>query len=244
MIPRPPFGGMAERTLVRRGAWLPVPDPVDDVTAAAFANPGMAAWKTIVWEGQVTPGQSVLVLGATGTSGGIAAQLAISNDAQVVVAGRNRRVLDQLVERGATASFSLEGSVEEVADQVSEHGPFDLIADYVWGHAAEGVFAALAAGSGRRTDEGPARTRYLLVGMTAGETASLPAMALRRAPLELVGSGTLPAPTLAESAAAFVDLVHRVAAGELSLAVETRPLAEVEGIWKGPDGGPRIVFVP
>jgi hypothetical protein len=36
-------GGMAEQTLVRRGMWLPVPDGVDDVTAAAVANPGMAA---------------------------------------------------------------------------------------------------------------------------------------------------------------------------------------------------------
>ncbi|MFY9929682.1 MAG: hypothetical protein WAK82_16885, partial [Streptosporangiaceae bacterium] len=43
-----PYGGMAEQTLVRQGLWLPVPDGVDDVTAAAFANPGMAAWKTIV----------------------------------------------------------------------------------------------------------------------------------------------------------------------------------------------------
>ena len=47
-----PYGGMAEQTLVRSGMWLPVPDEVDDVTAAAFANPGMAAWKTVVWEGE------------------------------------------------------------------------------------------------------------------------------------------------------------------------------------------------
>ena len=51
MIPRHPYGGMADRTVVRRGMWLPVPDGIDDVTAAAFANPGMAAWKTIIWEG-------------------------------------------------------------------------------------------------------------------------------------------------------------------------------------------------
>jgi hypothetical protein len=28
-----------------------VPGSVDDVTAAAFASPGMAAWKTVIWEG-------------------------------------------------------------------------------------------------------------------------------------------------------------------------------------------------
>lgn len=81
-----PYGGMAEQTLIRQGMWLPVPDGVDDVTAAAFANPGMAAWKTIVWEGELASGQSVLVLGATGPSGRIAAQLAVRRGARVVVA--------------------------------------------------------------------------------------------------------------------------------------------------------------
>jgi NADPH:quinone reductase-like Zn-dependent oxidoreductase len=76
MMPQRPYGGMAERTLVHRGMWLPVPDGIDDVTAAALANPGMAAWKTLIWEGELAAGQAVLVLGATGTSGRIATQLA------------------------------------------------------------------------------------------------------------------------------------------------------------------------
>ena len=41
--PQPPYGGMAEQALVRRGMWLPVPDGIDDVIAAAVTNPGMAA---------------------------------------------------------------------------------------------------------------------------------------------------------------------------------------------------------
>lgn len=53
--PQPPYGGMAEQALVRRGVWLPVPDGIDDVIAAAVTNPGMAAWKTLFWEGQLTP---------------------------------------------------------------------------------------------------------------------------------------------------------------------------------------------
>ena len=39
--PQRPYGGMAEQTPVHEGMWLPVPDGVDDVTAAAFLNPGM-----------------------------------------------------------------------------------------------------------------------------------------------------------------------------------------------------------
>jgi NADPH2:quinone reductase len=29
--PQPPYGGMAEQALVRRGRWLPVPDGIDEV---------------------------------------------------------------------------------------------------------------------------------------------------------------------------------------------------------------------
>jgi NADPH:quinone reductase-like Zn-dependent oxidoreductase len=92
--PLPPYGGMAEQALVRRGLWLSVPDRIDDVTAAAVTNPGMAAWKTLVWEGELATGQTVLVLGATGTSGRTATQLAKRHGARVVAAGRNQRVLD------------------------------------------------------------------------------------------------------------------------------------------------------
>ena len=55
-IPQQPYGGMAEQALVRAGMWLPVPDGVDDVTAAAFLNPGLAAWKALVWEGELAVG--------------------------------------------------------------------------------------------------------------------------------------------------------------------------------------------
>jgi NADPH:quinone reductase-like Zn-dependent oxidoreductase len=105
--PQPPYGGMAEQALVRRGMWLPVPDGIDDVTAAAVTNPGMAAWKTLLWEGELAPGQSVLVLGATGTSGRIATQLATRRGARVVAAGRNQRVLVQLFGSGIGGQAAL-----------------------------------------------------------------------------------------------------------------------------------------
>src|ERR1700679_3136632 len=41
---RPPFGSMAERTVVRPSMCVPLPDGIDDVQAAAIANPGMSAW--------------------------------------------------------------------------------------------------------------------------------------------------------------------------------------------------------
>jgi NADPH:quinone reductase-like Zn-dependent oxidoreductase len=210
-----PYGGMAEQTLVRDGMWLPVPDGVDDVTAAAFLNPGMAAWKTIMWEGELAAGQTVLVLGATGASGRIATQLAKRRGARVVAAGRSQRVLGQLVARGADAVIRVDRPRDELAAAIAAEGPYHLIVDYLWGAPAEAVFAALVQ-SGRRAGAAAPRTRYVLTGMSAGEVAGLPALTLRAAPVQLVGSGFDGPAGLAEAAAAYDSLLQQAAAGEIS----------------------------
>jgi NADPH2:quinone reductase len=241
--PQRPYGGMAEQALVRRGMWFPVPDGVDDVTAAAVLNPGGAAWKTLIWAGELTAGQTVLVLGATGTSGRIAAQLAVRHGARVVAAGRNPLVLDRLVERGADAAIRIDRPHDEVAAAIAAGGPYDLIVDYLWGAPAEAVFAALLR-TGRRSEGAPRRTRYIQAGMAAGEVAGVPAMALRAAPVRLAGSGTGGPAPLPEAAAAYASLLQQVTAGEITLDIAPVPLADVENTWPQADGGPRIVFVP
>jgi NADPH:quinone reductase-like Zn-dependent oxidoreductase len=236
-----PYGGMAEQALVRTGMWLPVPDGADDATAAAIMNPGGAAWKTIMMEGQVAAGQTVLVLGATGTSGRIAAQLAIRHGARVVVAGRNQRVLDELVARGADVAIRVDQPREELADAFAAAGPFHLVADYLWGQPAEGLFAALMRhGSG----PAPELIRYILVGMTAGAQASVPAIALRAAPVQLAGSGMGGQASIEDAAAGFASVLDLVASGEISVDVEAMPLAEVEKVWDEPGSGRRVVLVP
>jgi hypothetical protein len=53
----PPYGGMAERALVRAGAGCPVPGGADDLIAAAVLNPGGAARTTIMVESGLPPGR-------------------------------------------------------------------------------------------------------------------------------------------------------------------------------------------
>src|SRR6187551_1000258 len=45
--PLPPIGTMAERVAVPADQVAEVPDGVDDVTAAAIANPGMSSWAAL-----------------------------------------------------------------------------------------------------------------------------------------------------------------------------------------------------
>jgi NADPH2:quinone reductase len=129
----------------------------------------------------------VLVLGATGTSGRIATQLATRRGARVVAAGRNQRVLVQLLARGVDATIRVDRPCEELAEAIAAEGPYDLIVDYLWGAPAEAVFAALTRVD-RRAGDASERIRYVQVGIGAGEVASLPATTLRGAPVQLFGS--------------------------------------------------------
>ena len=82
-----PFGAWAERTLVPQAEVWNVPDDVDDKTAISM---GIAATGAIVplEKAQIQKGEKVLVLGATGTLGQIALQLARGMGAGKVEIGR------------------------------------------------------------------------------------------------------------------------------------------------------------
>ena len=239
--PVPPYGGMAEQALVRDGVWFDVPDDADDVAAAALLNPAGAAWKTLMVEGALTAGQTVLVLGATGTAGRIAAQLARLAGARVVVAGRNQRVLDDLLARGADAAVRLDRP--RAAASIAAAGPYDLVVDYLWGEPAEAAFAALTSAE-LVASQGRRQLRYVLVGMSAGQQARLPAMALRATPVQLIGSGFAGQASLREAAAAYRRVLELVRAGDIAVDIEVVPLTDVATAWTRSGEGPRIVFVP
>lgn len=70
--PRRPYGAMAQRTVVPRSFCFPVPGGVDDDTAATLPNPGLSAWLSLTWRAKLAPGNTVLILGATGVAGKLA----------------------------------------------------------------------------------------------------------------------------------------------------------------------------
>src|SRR6266550_7285000 len=113
--PPAPFGMMAEHTVVSRAWCLPIPDAVDDVTAAALPNPALSSWLPLVWRIQLKPGETVLILGATGVAGKLAIQIAKHLGAgRVVAAGRNEQLLSTLHELGAESTIRLDKPDEEL----------------------------------------------------------------------------------------------------------------------------------
>jgi NADPH:quinone reductase-like Zn-dependent oxidoreductase len=234
---RPPYGPMAQRAAA--GFVFPLPDGLDEVTAAAIVNPGMGAWLALTRRGALQPGETVLVLGATGVSGRIAVALAARMGAgRVIAAGRNRAILDQL---GATATVTLGGPDDRAAlAEAAGTDGIHVIIDYLWGPPTE---AAIAAITRRGLGHAAPRVRLVEVGTMTGPTISLPADVLRSSGLEILGSGpgTIP---LAEIIGAAPEFMAIAATGDLPIDIDEVPLAEVESVWHRSGGGRRIVLRP
>jgi NADPH2:quinone reductase len=91
---RAPYGAMAQRTVVPRAFTFPVPESVNDETAAALPHPGVSAWLSLTSRAKLAPGENVLILGATGVTGKLAIKIAkLLGAGRVVAAGRNQQVL-------------------------------------------------------------------------------------------------------------------------------------------------------
>jgi NADPH2:quinone reductase len=243
--PRAPYGMMAERTVVPRAWCMPLPDQLDDLTAAALPNPALSSWLPLVWRAQLKPGENVLILGATGVSGKLAIQIAKHLGAgRVVAAGRNSQVLATLPNLGADATISLSAPDSELIAAFRREAaqqPFDIVLDFLWGHPTEVLIEAL---TGHDVQAAPTRTRLVQIGEMAESTITLPAAALRSSGLELYGSGggSIPHTAIFE---AFPRVLKLAACGKLRIDTEPVALADVEQAWQRQDtNGRRLVIVP
>ena len=95
---RPPYGTMAEIAVVPKeyaGYVSPVPEGVDAGLAAALPASALTSYLPLKWGARLEPGQSVLILGATGVSGKLAVRIAsLLGAGKVVAAGRDASILE------------------------------------------------------------------------------------------------------------------------------------------------------
>src|SRR5579871_1486079 len=85
---RPPFGSFAEKTVTGAATYIPLPDGLSDEAAAGLANPGMSSWVALTARAKFVAGESVLILGATGSAGQLAVQIAKRMGARRVIGAR------------------------------------------------------------------------------------------------------------------------------------------------------------
>ncbi len=237
VLPRAPFGSMAQVCPMRSSGLVPVPDGVSDAAAAALANPGMSSWAALHDRAHFVPGETVLVNGATGTSGALAVAVAKHLGARRVTAtGRDAAALETL---GADAVFNLREDESTLLPklQAEFEAGVDVVLDYLWGSPAELLLKALPDRGSQR--EG-VPIRFVQIGSIAGQTITLPGAWLRQGGLQLMGSGlgSVPMPRLLAGIGEFFQTV--VPAG-LGVDFVERPLTDVSAAWQQ-GGGSRIVL--
>jgi len=240
VLPDTTLGAMAEHTVIdgRRSIALPV--DADPVLLAAAMNPAMSSWIALTRRIDFAPGSSVLVLGATGSAGQLAIQIARHLGAsRVVAAGRGSEKLAAL---DADATIDLSADADAVARELGEKAAdVDVVLDYLWGPPTELALMPLLLA---RTD----RSRLLSwieIGSVAGPDIALPSAALRQANVQFLGSGqgSVSAAGILESLPELVDLIDR---NTFAIETVTLPLRDVETAWAAEprDANARVVIAP
>jgi NADPH:quinone reductase-like Zn-dependent oxidoreductase len=181
VLPRAPYGAMAEQTVVAQTHCLILPDGLDPVTAAAVANPGMSSWAS---------GRTRAIQGWRDSADqwrhrrlrAMAVQIARHmGAARVIATGRNREALAAL---NADEILALgDGDLEAQARAVFTKG-VDVVLDYLWGSSAETLLTAAAQAAPEAVP-----IRFVQIGTASGADIRLPGAVLRSSSLQLMGSG-------------------------------------------------------
>jgi NADPH:quinone reductase-like Zn-dependent oxidoreductase len=243
ILPDTAFGTMAEHTVIDTRRCIPLPSGADPVLLAAAMNPGMSSWVALQQRIEFTPGQAMLILGATGSAGQLAIQIAKHLGAgTVVAAGRGAQKLAALPGLGADATIDLSADPDSVARELSARAAeVDVVLDYLWGGPAESAIMPLLTGRADRAK----RISWVQIGAVAGPTLNLPSAALRQANIHFLGSGQ-GSVSASGILSVLPQLATEVARGSFAIDVAAKPLADVESIWNAPSSGPttRIVLTP
>jgi NADPH:quinone reductase-like Zn-dependent oxidoreductase len=216
-----PFGSMAQQALASREELFDVPDDLSDELAVAIGIAGLAAWIPLETRARLQPGETVLVLGATGVVGAIAVQAAkLLGAGRVVAAGRDPDGLRRAAELGADATVQIGADDDlEAAFREAAGGPIDVTIDPVWGPAALAALRAAARFG-----------RHIQIGHAAAPVLELPAGLLRASSSSIIGYTTTAA-TREDRLNAYATLATHAAAGRIVVDVERIPLREVEAAW-------------
>ncbi len=228
-------GAFSTQVLVDDENILLLPDGIDPIQAAALGNSGVAAYMPLVETARLRPGETVLILGATGAVGQLAVQIAKAKGAgRVVGVGRDRAVLDQLQALGADAVVALRAG--EAAGELTERlrdmaGAVNVILDGLYGLPLEAALPVCAA-----------QARVVNIGHAAGATATIPAGILRGKQLALFGFAGLHTP-LKEKQPALSWLWAALKGGTLRVNTKTVLLEDLPAAWRGQATSPHAKYV-
>jgi NADPH:quinone reductase-like Zn-dependent oxidoreductase len=145
-------GALAEHVAVEARNLAPLPADVDFTIGAALVMPGLTAWQGLFDHGHLQAGQRVLVHGAAGIVGSMAAQLAREAGAYVIGTGRTSG-------RQTALDFGAHDFVDLDSDTLEDIGQVDLVFDVLGGDIAKQSAGLIRSGGTLVTITGPTEAR-------------------------------------------------------------------------------------
>ncbi len=221
-------GVMAEQVAVPDAAVVPIPEGVDPMLAAAGVSGGISARQSLFDYGRLQPDGTVLVLGATGSVGRAACQIAAAFGASVLAAGRDTSALDDL----DAIPISIENLTAEVMAATGGKGA-DVIIDPLGGPYLNSAILC-----------GAPRARHLLIGYSAGRSTNftIPLTMIRQH--RLMGFHAYQAPP-GRYQEVIAEVLEDISQGVLKPIVRlTVPLEEMAAGYAAVGGRGRVLVVP
>ncbi len=224
-------GVQSEFTAVPAENLVPVPDHVDWETAAAAPLVFQTAWRMLVTRAELTAGESILVLGASGGVGHAAVQIADYIGAEVYATASSEEKLDYAEDLGADHVINYdENDFEEEIDAATDGRGVDVVVDHIGKATWQDSLHSLAKGG-----------RVVTCGATTGRDPETDINSIFWNQLEIYGStmGT---------AGEVDDVLELVWDGAFGPQIrETFPMSEIADaheMIEERDGFGKVVVVP
>ncbi|GAA6155202.1 MAG: NAD(P)H-quinone oxidoreductase [Alphaproteobacteria bacterium] len=141
-------GGYAEYAVVHEGSVLPKPQGVSLVDAAALPETIMTVWTNVFEDGQLSPGETLLIHGGSSGIGTTAIQLASTLGVKVIATAGSADKCKACEDLGAVRAINYrEEDFVEVVKDVTDGKGADVILDMVGGdYVARNIEAAARQG--------------------------------------------------------------------------------------------------
>lgn len=159
------YGAFAEEVTVPEHNILPIPESMSDEKAAAFSMVYGTSYYALKQRASIQPGETLLVLGASGGVGLATIELGKAMGAQVIAAASTAEKLAVAREAGADELINYsEEPLKEAVKKLTNSKGVDVIYDPVGGEFTEQALRAMAWNG-----------RHLIIGFAAGDIPKIPA---------------------------------------------------------------------
>lgn len=140
-------GVHAESVVLPETNLVPVPDHVDWEVAGSSALVFQTAWRMLLTRGELDPGESVLVLGASGGVGHAAVQIADHAGAEVFATASSEEKLEHAADCGADHLINYEEDdfASEIYERTDGRG-VDMVVDHIGAETYKDSLKSLVKG--------------------------------------------------------------------------------------------------